>query len=138
MLPDHLGAAYRELPHLHWGIHMARLNVRCCCQPTKILGTLEVPDAIAHHGGRFQVIVSNVDVLLHRNDRECLLDELPALGLETVEVRKIGLPCTVSELERRLARYPLPAEPMPSEYAVYSEERPIEFWRKVRGFREAT
>jgi hypothetical protein len=97
-----------------------RLNVRCCCQPSKILGTLEVPiEHIATHGGRFEMLV--YDRIADR------------VSIEALEVRQIRL-CYISEECKRLARFPLPPE---TEYAVYSEDRPIEFWRRVPGFEES-
>lgn len=91
---------------------MPRLNVRCCCQPTKILGTLEVPEG-------WQALKA---INLRRYDG----------GLEVLEIREIVLGAR-SELVEKYSRVPLPAL---TERAVYSEDRPIEFWRKVPGFRE--
>lgn len=94
-------------------MRMHRLNVRCCCQPTKVLGTIEVPEIVAR-GGFFNVPIPITD---------------RPLDVVSIEVRKIALG-RCSDLERELG---LPAD---REFAVYSEERPIEFWRAFPSFRE--
>jgi hypothetical protein len=75
---------------------MPRLNVRCCCQPQKILGTLEVAS-------------------LYPNQRLAA-----RRGIVEIEVRAF---CNAGEMEY--------------EFAVYSDDRPIEFWRQFASFQEA-
>jgi hypothetical protein len=106
---------------------MPRLNVRCCCQPQKILGTLDVPEW-AVKDGHFTVLPSRSPGSLSFDANRTIRPS----RVDRVEIREIVLGAH-SSLAERLSRVPLP--PM-REFAVYSEERPIEFWRKVPGFRE--
>jgi hypothetical protein len=91
--------------------------VRCCCQPTKIFGYLELPDPPRP---RYEVLAFSYAFAIweHRD-----LQPTPTYSVEqfTVEVRPIHLGDHSSE------EY---------ELAVYSDDRPIEFWRKIRGFHE--
>lgn len=87
-----------------------RLNVRCCCQPAKILGTLEVPMA---EPGSFSIAV------LGGMPPVVLCGSPTAVSYETheIKIREFG----------QFGRY---------ERAVYSDDRGIEFWRKIPGFIE--
>jgi hypothetical protein len=105
---------------------MTRLNVRCCCQPAKILGTMEVPAPISERGGFFQIVLRS-QWLLTGDPQPSSAD-----NIQTLEVRRIDLCCFTDEV-LLYAAVPLPRE---TELAVYAEERPIEFWRAVPGFRE--
>lgn len=86
-----------------------RLNVRCCCQPQKILGSLEVSSNrdrfLVHESVSFKYPLANEP----RNN---------------VPVHEIQV------------RYFKNYEEGTLERAVYSDDRPIEFWRKIPGFRE--
>ena len=93
---------------------MTRLNVRCCCQPTKILGTLEVPD-MAIRSGHFDVVLCTRFVPLSSVSNR--YDFQTKFRRETVHLKTFG--------NSRVA-----------EQAIYSDDRPIEFWRKIHGFRE--
>jgi hypothetical protein len=97
---------------------MTTYPVRCCCQPTKIFGYIDVPAGAKTH---FEVLsfVPSTPIWDHKN-----LEPVPAAGSveqHTIEIRPI-------KLENM--------EPGEYELAVYSDDRPIEFWRKIRGFHE--
>ena len=105
---------------------MTRLNVRCCCQPTKILGTMEVPSPIAERGGFFKIF----------SRPKWLTDGYFSSepdNIQTVEVRCLILRGFSDDVRRYEAK-PMPLD---TEMAVYAEERPIEFWRTLPGFRES-
>lgn len=77
-----------------------RLNIRCCCQPLKIFGTLEVKQEWVD---REEFIVPFRDNLTFHYERIIL------------KTFRNGLL---------------------KELAVYSDDRPIEFWRQLPEFRE--
>lgn len=81
-----------------------RLEVRCCCQPQKIFGTLEVPDDRAWDGGSFEVPIRRPE---------------GAIEVETIRIRGFSF---------------IPGE---WDVAVYSDDRPLEFWRQIPTFKEA-
>ena len=93
-----------------------RLEVRCCCLPQKVFGTLEVPDDIARNGGTFRIpYMERPFAEFHDN-----WDKEPSqFGTYTIEVR----PFVIDSFIRKMA--------------VYSDDRPIEFWRELPGFVEA-
>jgi hypothetical protein len=76
------------------------LNVRCCCTPTKVLGTMPWP------GGSEQMTFA----------RKTGLFDPPTKV--TVHVRQFMHADGLKEL------------------AVYSDDRGVEFWRAIPGFRE--
>lgn len=84
-----------------------RYAVRCCCQPQKILGWLDGPD----HVPNFRVSEVFEPHRPHRDSSP--LDMAPT---HLVEVRNFM------------------HEDGSVERAIYSEERPLEFWKKIRGF----
>lgn len=88
--------------------------VRCCCQPKTLLGHLEGPDQLKHR------------------DRFAIIEEPkwhpPLLGSPTGSVTTY-----IHQAEVRQWT----ADGLNFELAVYSEDRPIEFWRKIKGFIEA-
>lgn len=86
-----------------------RVNVRCCCQPLKILGTLEV-SGVSHP--RLMV-------------REKF--ELPRPSLHPTVSN--SAPCH----ELKIMTF---VDGQHHERAIYSDDRPIEFWRKIPGFIE--
>jgi hypothetical protein len=93
---------------------MAIYNVRCCCQPQKILGTLEL-DALeieAARLGRLRVVLEPRFSFVVNAD-EVFLPETPLI----------------------YARFYMNKE-YQKELAIYSDDRPMEFWRRVRGFTE--
>lgn len=75
-----------------------RLNVRCCCQPQKILGTLEVGSF-----ARFQ---------------------------------SIRIPSSIGPIERIQVRVFFSNEDAKAEYAIYSDDHPVEYWRQFPTFIE--
>ena len=89
---------------------MPRLNVRCCCQPQKILGTLEVPNVLRNY-----IVVRERFELKTSSSAASFVDE--PVKTYQVEIRTL-----VTGNGR--------------EHAIYSDDRPIEFWRKIIGFRE--
>lgn len=91
---------------------MVRLNVRCCCQPTKIFGTLEVEDFC-----RERILLQMKPVVTEAAEEVPARDPLPV-----AEIKKIFLKADTDF--------------MLEEYAVYSDDRPLEFWRSVEGFIE--
>lgn len=82
--------------------------VRCCCTPQKIFGFLQV----------------NRDAV----DRCCQTIMLDRDGQEhVIEIRRIS--AGTCEADRELTIH--------EELAVYSDDRPIEFWRTIPDFMEA-
>lgn len=99
---------------------MARLNVRCCCQPQKILGTLELTHlrpGPQHLCARMEY-PRLADLVEYIGDGKGILPSIP-----------------YEQIELRYCRDPNQSK---LEIAVYSDDRPIEFWRKFSSFREAT
>jgi hypothetical protein len=96
---------------------MTSYPVRCCCQPNKIFGYMDVPAGAKTH---FEVVsfTPALPVWDHKN-----LEPTAAWSAErhTIEIKPI-------KLENH--------SPGEYELAVYSDDRPIEFWRKIRGFHE--
>lgn len=92
--------------------------VRCCCQPQKILGWLELPEGLP---SGYEITMATVPPL-RLADFPCAsaVDPaaMPAINFEKIRLRSYG-------------------RPGQWEIAVYSDDRPIEFWRKVPGFIEA-
>lgn len=84
-------------------------RVRCCCTPRKVLGYIEGPDT----GGTFQV-----QVRTHH--------------LEQIEPYATRTEYTLQEVEVRKFR-----DWNREERAVYSDDKPLSFWRRVVGFEEA-
>lgn len=103
---------------------LVRLNVRCCCQPTKILGTLEVSAAVIERGQetiRYELIhppswkVNPYDPV----------ELCPALPREQVTIR---LRTFVNTIRGSFD------VPFGEELAVCSEDHPLEFWKQLPGF----
>lgn len=91
------------------------LAVRCCCAPKKILGFLQVPEH-ARAGVPLE-IRTKIDT-----------DYFAACNSEQMHVP----PNAVRRYQVELRIYGIN-----SELAVYSDDRPIEFWREMNGFVEA-
>lgn len=87
---------------------MAEYPVRCCCQPQKIFGYLELPDGLV---GGTRIPVS-----------------LPA------EATPAGAPSNSHKIEMIELRGCFVF--FQEHVAVYSDDRPIEFWRQLPNFRE--
>ena len=99
---------------------MARLNVRCCCQPTKILGTLEIL-SLPPHASQCPGMYNRTTVAVYALE-EFFVSDGPLLSPSTTAPYKKEIVQLRSFGHRELA--------------VYSEERPIEFWRGILGFEE--
>lgn len=90
------------------------IPVRCCCQPVQVYGFLFLP----LHPGEYRVGLDG-------------LQGVPAHpGLEIGKAPPPG----VAELEVREFLGPAPGE---LSLAVYGDDRPLDFWRRVTGFIEA-
>lgn len=85
-----------------------RLNVRCCCQPTKIFGTLEVPEAAIKR--RLYMIA-------------------------TAEIAAAKYPSQITYIKHHCIQIKQFGSHWPLEEAI-TDNRPIEFWRKIPGFKE--
>jgi len=104
---------------------LTTLNVRCCCAPKKILGTLEVPSDWAVRPGRWPLK---------------LYGPLPTLKEVLAELEKSPqkIPYTSVVIDiRRFQEWDSEAMGYNRALAVYSDDHPIEFWRKIPGFKEA-
>lgn len=101
---------------------MKKLNVRCCCLPETVFGTLQVPDDVGVEARLRRVF--QLDIVLTQSVHDFkMADALKPVNYEPryAEVRHLWTTDTgVCKLE----------------LAVYSDDRPIEFWRTVRGFVE--
>lgn len=88
-----------------------KINVRCCCQPVKIFGTLEI-DGPVQDGARVTLMkpVAGHSMCLHNVTQP---------SFSNVLIKRFVDPDHGTE-----------------ELAIYSEERPVEFWRGVKGFIE--
>ena len=94
---------------------MAWFPVHCCCQPDVLFGFLRLPEGGRHHK------VMDAEGRLHDVELRLLQE---ATMLQKLQYERI-----------------IDAEVRPeirAELAVYSDDRPLEFWRTVRGFREIT
>lgn len=90
---------------------MIRLNVRCCCQPTKILGTLPVLDPAA--------------------------DWIRTMPAERPKVRlpdRSAIAAPAQYVEIRIRSFT--RVDGVQERAIYSDDRSLEFWHKLPAFRE--
>ena len=101
---------------------MPRLNVRCCCQPQKILGTLDVASPI---GGN---LVQKVHVTLTHRVAESPKPAWPAIIITSNQYETIELRLFFMFDEHGAST---------EEWAIYSDDRPLEFWRKLNGFQES-
>jgi hypothetical protein len=85
--------------------------VRCCCTPTKIFGFVKLPSDVEDC---YRVPLRSYQLSATTRVYDGPPEPVPVQSA-VLYVRKIG-----------------------NERAIYSEDRPIEFWRQVRGFVEAT
>ena len=102
-----------------------KFNVRCCCTPMKILGTLELPDGTMtlRDGTRVPVTLpEKVDA--EAGQLYAVVPELPKM----VRVEHVLL--------RTFAEYDPDLRDYTRELAVYSEDRPVEYWRQFPTFEE--
>ena len=89
---------------------MASYPVRCCCTPTKILGHLDLPDGL-RDGQRYRIV-----------------ERAP------LTKRPYGRASSVRMHDAVLRRY-RKADNNVDEIAIYSDDRPINFWRNIYGLR---
>jgi len=89
-----------------------RVNVRCCCQPTKVLGTMEIPETIKSP----------------TTFRAVPVTAMPRAPLPNGDAEFVSHVIRVEEVVLDSGRK--------RELAVYAEERPIEFWRQFASFKE--
>ncbi|WP_137921681.1 hypothetical protein [Hydrogenophaga sp. 2FB] len=87
---------------------MSRLNIRCCCQPEKVLGSLPWSGWPANQNGLYRRFLLEPTGELN-----------PCSRLETVVVE--------------IRRFYEPDAPE-KEWAIYGDDRPIEFWQRIRGY----
>ena len=97
------------------------IAVRCCCKPTKVFGFIKQPVDRARRGYvRLMKRRESISAIVNLNSapEPVSNDEFYAdVRIETMSGFENG------ELSR--------------EIAIYSEDRPIEFWRTIEGFVEA-
>jgi len=91
---------------------MVKLNVRCCCTSTKILGTLEAPNDIAKKKGSFVILEK------HR--------EVVSILTHVVKTKLVGQSFMNKRGDKTVKH----------EMAVYSQNRSVEFWRNIDNFKE--
>jgi hypothetical protein len=96
------------------------IAVRCCCQPAKVLGFLRVTAQQIRAG--YLVLPPKI------NRTEGFVDDpMPKTGITVDPPVQLAI--------KRIGE--IKGESYGFENAVYSEDRPIEFWREVKGFVEA-
>jgi hypothetical protein len=97
-----------------------RYNVRCCCEPNKILGTLELDGMMA---ARARSLGGLRIFALNSLSFSALADPDTVPFIETVDVHI-----------RPFVTYGRGISM--SEDAVYSDDRPVDAWARVPGFIE--
>lgn len=104
-----------------------KLNVRCCCKPKKILGTLEVRQSITK-AGNYTIPVPSV------SSRAA---EFTPDGVEPTPLRMVPVTLKVMKFSEGLVKN---ADGSwyyrTSELAIYSDDRGVAFWRNIPGFTE--
>lgn len=90
--------------------------VNCCCQPDVLFGFLRLPE-----GGLLHV-VKDRDGTEHRIELKRLRQARTFSSALMLDSAKVAL------------EIPETAE----EIAIYSDDRPLEFWRTLPGFREVS
>lgn len=93
-----------------------RLNVRCSSSPNTIFGTLEIPGYVPDRPTSFPVFTFKPLTLTELFEAD-ITDSNTDRAIEMIETRYID----------RLGQ---------RELAIYSDDRPIEFWRQLPDFRE--
>lgn len=98
--------------------------VRCCCTPRKVFGFLKLPAVQSGNTRDERIVVDTwgqehtIKLMPISINKRSMSDEcrrfIAVVPFDLVE--DIGLP----------------------EVAIYSDDRPIEFWRTIEGFMEAT
>lgn len=100
---------------------LRKYEVRCCCQPRKVFGTLSGP--VLDAPGRFKVRLKSYYEKFLKSTHLPHQPSVKIFDYQEVEVKVMYLD---------------PGFGMKSILAIYSEDRPIEFWRDVVGFEEFT
>jgi hypothetical protein len=98
------------------------LAVRCCCQPVKVVGFLRLPRKIAA-----AQVTTIVDIAGQRHE------------IQIREMASYDEACRIMMNGGKLVSYLKGDVVQPRaelERAIYSEERPIDFWRRIPGFVE--
>lgn len=99
--------------------------VRCCCTPQKVFGFIKLP------------IEKDVRLPDHRTIQDAMGDYHPIKLMPIYVNRHYGV--SVNCYDYMNARPPDEVlEHTTPEIAIYSDDRPIEFWRTIPGFVEAT
>jgi len=96
---------------------MTWVAVRCCCTPTKVLGFLRLPARDIKDGAIFAV--------RNRATREPSVVYDPHAPIAPVDRAVVRLLSDFRDGRRS------------GELAIYSEDRPLEWWRRIDGFVEA-
>ena len=94
--------------------------VRCCCTPRKVFGFLKLDSNLADHEYKY---VTDNQGYEHR-----VLIRVAYIRPENKPRIECGFVVQGAGL---------PIDLIPEELAVYSDDRPIEFWRTIKGFVEA-
>jgi hypothetical protein len=99
--------------------HWSWFPVRCCCKPRKIFGFL-----------RLQTATKRTHVIYDRAGGHHIIELREAIAcMPSISVADYLLASQPVDLLNELATE--------CDLAVYSDDRPIEFWRTIPGFIEA-
>lgn len=99
---------------------MSRYLVRCCCKPGTIYGFLDIPGDRSFRDGDKANVITGVNLTAKAFDPSAVASTDPVRN-RTAEVKLRMFTDTSKNIR---------------EIAVYSDDRPIEFWRDVYGFTE--
>ena len=93
--------------------------VRCCCTPRKIFGFMKLESPLGNQRLPYTLAIQDSEGRSH------------SITIRSIFVRRMA---TIRDMERapdEVVEFTSP------ELAIYSDDRPIEFWRTIRGFIEA-
>jgi hypothetical protein len=96
--------------------------VRCCCTPKKVFGFIKMESP--GMDGRIPIYRDIKDIMGQRHQIKLMSIYVNKLYPTSCLGYDAGVPIEVSEHT-------------PPEIAIYSDDRPIEFWRTIEGFVEA-
>jgi hypothetical protein len=99
------------------------IAVRCCCQPQKVLGFIRLPQSLLYQSTLFlpRKVAWGPDAMAGiTHDPKGHTDLLSKVE---VQLKTSGSICR-EDFSRQ------------EELAIYSDDRPIEFWREIVGFVE--
>jgi hypothetical protein len=97
-------------PPIETTVRMTWVPVNCCCQPDVLFGFLRLP----------------VDGQQFKDGQKFAILDLAGRSHD-VELKRLINPSGTAKHVIRL-----------EELAIYSDDRPIEFWRRIAGFREVS